>query len=1080
LTTFVLLPSFKQAFFSILFFIMVWNLFGYSAPPVSNEPELFECDYERDCSPLYKAIESAVEPKEFDPIVKFLDTGYWSGSFFTDPISPRDQARTWVTRFDPDDSTRVMWSQLPIHLAIVCAAPPAIIGRLVKLFPEGLRCTDDQHMLPLHLALRHGASDEVVAFLIMQFPDAVNASGKSGRSAVECALRAKNKLRGKILEIFVDKSKGKMSSAIVKEHKKIKEGMASKDEELSSLKADFEELANKFDAMKELKSSVEADLLKKIQELETARTELEVETAEKIERLENEKTLESLEHQKKCEILEASLADAHSAEKQAKATELKLRKELENVHGRVAKSRSPDDWEALKIDLGGMEAYRLQCSHTEAKTQIDMLKGELSKTIMDVQKSRSVIEATASDEEVSMVDKELETDLQLIQASVSKLEKTEGSARTAEELNNLRAEVEVLRNELKERTGTNRTKLELTILKKAMETELRNSQGKTEEELNMLRQAVEQAGKKKLDNKTNAELVALKMDMEMLKRQTKNRELVTKTKADLSDLREALDKEIDSSSSKKYRSELITMKKNADLLQNHLEKSDTTESILLLKKSVDHMKDELKKKEATMKIIDEVASLKVLVESELKKSEGKAQEELLQMKKQIKLLTEKDLASKDVEELIKVKAELAEVKNELKEIENATNVQQELESLKKAVANEMKNTSVKAEKELAMMKQAVDEVNMEQKESKSLKKSLTEEIKESTKKTEQELLDLKKALDNLDVKKLETKNKEGWDAIRLELNVLKEELAAKQANKDLASEIDSIKKVVDELQNQKMSTTEGEFKALREDMDAMRFALSQKDQGEAELKKELEALKRLRETKKKNGLTKFFTRHFSNRKQNGVVSSSAAISSGDEAEVKASATTIPLIAPTSSYVSATGSTSRGMDAADKFAEQAVTTIRPPSMMNRPGVEAASSEESSDEEGGSHTTGQLLAHLSSTFVDDAIPAVETVHTEKEDLAVDTASSEKKELDTADEMAKIPSSSGKKVLSLPKINKFRKVQSMDARIASPETSFIPPVRTFSKVVEEDNVIETVETMEDNVIVPTPTPSQVTAAQ
>ena len=222
--------------------------------------EAYECDYERDCTPLYRAIENAVEETDFEPIVKFLDTGYWSPSFFSDPITPADQARTWVTRFDDVDPNKVRWSQLPLHLAIVCGAPPSVIGRLVRLYPQALRCTDDQHMLPLHLALRHGADDEVVAFLLMKFPDAVNAKGKNGRTAVECALRAKDKLRGKILETFVDKLRGRRAHGVIQEHNALKAELNAKQAEIDELRADLEGMRKGFDEIRALKGQTEQDL----------------------------------------------------------------------------------------------------------------------------------------------------------------------------------------------------------------------------------------------------------------------------------------------------------------------------------------------------------------------------------------------------------------------------------------------------------------------------------------------------------------------------------------------------------------------------------------------------------------------------------------------------------------------------------------------------------------------------------------------------------------------------------------------------------------------------------------------------
>ena len=143
------------------------------AAPDCNEssgPQILETTYEK-CTPLYRRIERA----EWGEILSFLDTGYWPNDFFIDPVSPEVQAKTWVYRFnDTDDSTasttansdddgagvvkkkkkkrRLRWSQLPLHLSLVMRAPFLVIKRLVEVYPESVRCTDDQKMLPLHLA----------------------------------------------------------------------------------------------------------------------------------------------------------------------------------------------------------------------------------------------------------------------------------------------------------------------------------------------------------------------------------------------------------------------------------------------------------------------------------------------------------------------------------------------------------------------------------------------------------------------------------------------------------------------------------------------------------------------------------------------------------------------------------------------------------------------------------------------------------------------------------------------------------------------------------------------------------------
>jgi hypothetical protein len=61
--------------------------------PKNNSDEAFECDYETDCTPLYRSLENAIDVTEFDPIIKFLDTGYWRAVSSPTPSSPRCRSR---------------------------------------------------------------------------------------------------------------------------------------------------------------------------------------------------------------------------------------------------------------------------------------------------------------------------------------------------------------------------------------------------------------------------------------------------------------------------------------------------------------------------------------------------------------------------------------------------------------------------------------------------------------------------------------------------------------------------------------------------------------------------------------------------------------------------------------------------------------------------------------------------------------------------------------------------------------------------------------------------------------------------
>lgn len=175
-----------------------------------DEIVTLECDYDKKCTSLYKKLEE----EDYENVARFLETGFWDQALFADSNTPARQVRTWVTRFEPGDEGTVKWSQLPLHLALVLGAPYGIVLRLVNLYPEAVRCTDDERMLPLHLAFRHAAADKVVELILSQFPDAVNAKGKGGRTPIDCALRNPQTVtRGKILQLFV-------SNASRKVHKK--------------------------------------------------------------------------------------------------------------------------------------------------------------------------------------------------------------------------------------------------------------------------------------------------------------------------------------------------------------------------------------------------------------------------------------------------------------------------------------------------------------------------------------------------------------------------------------------------------------------------------------------------------------------------------------------------------------------------------------------------------------------------------------------------------------------------------------------------------------------------------------------
>lgn len=841
---------------------------------------VLERNYEEDCPSLYEALEAATTEADFDRILKYLETGRWEGLLFSsEGSSPIDQTKTWVTRFDINDSNKVMWSQLPLHLAIVCNAPLSIVKALVKLNPQALRCTDDQHMLPLHLALRQGASDEVVAFLALEFPEAVNAKGKNGRTAVECSQRAKHKERGMILEVFVERTKSKMCAAVYNEKAVFQATIDSQSKEIKTIKSQLEaqysvaeklrsNLANataELERTRTEKKAIEASIVK-VQELENSHAESDAKAKEQIDKLRGAKVVETLELQKKVEELEANQKEMNEMQRKARQVEASLRKELEFMQEKVASSFTPEDWNNLKSEIDSFQAERLKSGLNEAQSEIDTLKDELEKTLNEAKlvKSKNI-----------KLKNDLRSELKSIKKSVDLLQADEASVKSSSDLQALRNEVKNLRAAMKSRAEASKTKLELAVLKKAMEVELRNAEGKTQGELEALRKAVKLANEQDLDSKTAAELAALRVDFQLLKNELNEKELESTVKKDVDEIRTALKSALNTADPK-TKVELLVLKEKVDDLYSQSMVTQPKEGMIAIKKDVESLKDAVKKAEISAKINEEAAVLKQIIDEELPKSQGKTQQELLQIKQAIESLIDKGLQNKDTEELVKIKNELGSLKNELKGVEEAIKTQVELVELKKNLELQLHNATGNTEKELAEMKRAVNAINLASKESKKLKKFLSEEIKTANSKTEKELIEVKKALHSINVSKLETKSKSEWDTIRTEMESLKKELQEKQVAQmsEAEQELRLMKKVVEAINIKELENkSETEFGAIRKEMDDIKAELKEKEGGDVALKIAIKDLKEQAKTasvlppkKDKAGIKKFLARRFSSRK----------------------------------------------------------------------------------------------------------------------------------------------------------------------------------------------------------------------
>lgn len=129
-------------------------------------PSSLQVDFDKNITKLYEAITSS----------------NWDYAIACAQQRPAE-AKTWVVRHyeeDNDATKEVMWRFLPIHSACARQPPANVIAALLKSYPDGVKCVDDQGMFPLHYACGNQASREVVRQLLMSYPQAAKKKDPRG------------------------------------------------------------------------------------------------------------------------------------------------------------------------------------------------------------------------------------------------------------------------------------------------------------------------------------------------------------------------------------------------------------------------------------------------------------------------------------------------------------------------------------------------------------------------------------------------------------------------------------------------------------------------------------------------------------------------------------------------------------------------------------------------------------------------------------------------------------------------------------------------------------------------------------
>mmetsp|Transcript_20919 Transcript_20919/g.29067 ORF Transcript_20919/g.29067 Transcript_20919/m.29067 type:complete len:481 (+) Transcript_20919:91-1533(+) len=132
-------------------------------------PSTLEVDYDTNITKLYEAITNC----------------NWDLAIATAKSSPQE-AQTWVVRHYDDanaveeEGTNIMWRFLPIHSACARQPPASLLSALLKAYPDGAKCQDDQGMYPLHYACGNQASREIIRLLLVAFPQAAKMADPRG------------------------------------------------------------------------------------------------------------------------------------------------------------------------------------------------------------------------------------------------------------------------------------------------------------------------------------------------------------------------------------------------------------------------------------------------------------------------------------------------------------------------------------------------------------------------------------------------------------------------------------------------------------------------------------------------------------------------------------------------------------------------------------------------------------------------------------------------------------------------------------------------------------------------------------
>jgi len=225
-------------------------------PVLEPAPEPSKIDFvnqeERDFDKNPTALYCSIQRKQWKETIECLKK------------NPKD-AQTWISR--KEDNGQLRWRILPIHAAMIFNAPVDVVEALLTVYEDGVKSRDDQGMLPLHLSFRMASPDEIVKLLLKAFPESVGVRDRKGRTAYKLAEASNAAHKKNFLKLLESVPTPRTTDTPISSSARAKAEQRAIEARFADLSKGFEdELA----IVKEEASAIQAAMGKEISSLQSA------------------------------------------------------------------------------------------------------------------------------------------------------------------------------------------------------------------------------------------------------------------------------------------------------------------------------------------------------------------------------------------------------------------------------------------------------------------------------------------------------------------------------------------------------------------------------------------------------------------------------------------------------------------------------------------------------------------------------------------------------------------------------------------------------------------------------------------